>query len=251
MSDFLTRLAERALGHGHVVEPLLPSLWESAPLVEDGLPDAPVGEGSTRDLTATSNITGRVAPASEQPAPGEVSPPAATADTPLSPPLRPAARVERETARPDLSQPPLVHSTPPSLVPAGIETTVTREQVEHLERVEVHTTGPGAVIPDTTAPRETARAATRATAMSPTAAPAPLLPHIVEPPEELHPLTAAVSTAAPATRVEITIGRVDVRAVSKSWPVQKPQRPAAAPHDRLSLQDYLAAGTEKRGGGRP
>ncbi|MCK9495121.1 MAG: hypothetical protein M0R75_06445 [Dehalococcoidia bacterium] len=258
MSDFLTRLAERTLGHGHAVEPLLPSLWETAPVIEEGLPDASIGHASTTVATEISSAPGHAGLSSVQPAAVEVSPQAVTADAPTPPPLRPAARVEREEARPDVASPPLVRPTPPnlappSIVPATFETAVVREQIEHLERVEVHTTRAGVAVPDAATSREAGPREERASvvASAPAGLPAPLLPRVTERSEELRPLAAAVNAPASAPRVEITIGRIDVRATPKSGPVQKPQRPAAASHERLSLQDYLAAGTEKRGGGRP
>lgn len=252
MSDFLTRLAERTLGRARTVEPLLPSLWDATALTDDLATDEP---GLTAPLASVEpSQPASPAPPLPMDAPAPLAPKAGTpvvAPETLAPPtVRPTPRGERAIER-ESTERPAARLDAPDLVPARPETTVIRERVEHTERVEVRA---GTVSPR---PSHDLVAATvhpaRAESVPPLLPPVPpLVPRTAEHGEVLRPVATAHPAPAPAQpRVEITIGRIDVRATSKPAPQREPRRRATAARPRLSLQDYLAAGTAEQNGGRP
>jgi hypothetical protein len=213
MTDFLSRLAERSSGRAAVAHPVVPPLFAAGP----ALPAEPADDGA---LGASSPIgeppapSGAPAPRAEarREAPGEPAAPAAALPEPrLAPPLVPS----------------LANSRAPDIAVEGRLIAAARH---------------------TGAPAEDGRgtAASSPASPEPSRPPATATARLVP----LVPLPARVTASLPrpaspepdpartAPIVHISIGRIDVRAVSPS----KPAAPALAPvrtEARLSLEEYL------------
>ncbi|MCK9485539.1 MAG: hypothetical protein M0R73_02390 [Dehalococcoidia bacterium] len=254
MSDFLTRLAERALGRAHAVEPLLPSLWDTPTATDDLVLDDLILDGPAPAVAPTATSLDGVEAARSVPTPvalPETSTPAARrahiapAEAIIPPSGVPTRSVRSSPDRESAAPPPARLETPPP-APTGRDTPAIRERIEHTERIEVRTS---AATPATT-PR---LVPTESPSPSPQSVPPllPLAPRMVERSEVLRPIASRPEAPAPPSTVEISIGRIDVRATSKPATRPEPRRRASAPRSRQSLQDYLAAGTGQQDGGRP
>ena len=279
MSDFLSRLAARSLGRATIVRPRLPGRFESpigAPaatpvdleVVEEAA--APVGDrgrSPPRDRPATpaqrkpaevgavplsplprpakpASLASRAAPVAP-PVPVAVPAPS-TPSAALPPgvppvPLAPivpstvpvAARLEPLPTPAPPREPlrPAVRAVPPTAQAAPIVSPTRRElgRIEWIapdKREDQRTTEPSADEPDV-----------RIVAVSPPVT--MVVPR--QSAEQAEPLKALPPASPAAPTIRVTIGRIEVRAVSPPAPAEP--RSAAAP--ALSLEEYL------RRGGRP
>jgi hypothetical protein len=218
VSDFLFRLAARALGSATVVQPRLASRFEPAAGFEETVEVTSAREHDA----ALAPEAARVVPAPVAPALAERVPPPALEPAPRPP--APVSQGERASAAPS--------APPPQTAPAIRVVTVEekREQSETLHRERT--------ILEEIVTREDRPATPR------------------EPPPPRKPLelparraaarapSAATERPEPAQTAEVTIGRVEVRAIH-----QAPPPPREAPARRgpsLTLDDYL----KQRSGGR-
>jgi hypothetical protein len=232
MTDYLGRLAARALGVGEVAQPRR-SLFEPRrgapePFASVELEDAapPRSEASTRPREAT-RLPQPEAPVAPEPAgrpplPPTLRAPEGTVPGAPVPERAPAAAARR--AQEEAVSPTVRRRTP------------ARESVARPARP---TPEPAPArrptVRDALAPRAQAPPPARR------AAPAVVAPTLaVRPPPP--PLNVQVREPAPTVRV--TIGRVDVRAVAPEPPARPKRKPKPAP--RVSLDEYL--GRARSGG---
>ncbi|KAA0068671.1 hypothetical protein [Rhodanobacter sp. T12-5] len=240
MSDFLDRLAARAIGGGTALAPRLPSLFEPLqrapimPLSGDGEP--PPGHHETVSASTTAPTaapmrpplapaatvpdTSRVAPAALEPVsvplPTRVAASASRHDMPPSPPTAvpaPPLLVERSVALP----------VPPQIVtPSPIRPRQSRIATEHPESASPSHPPNGALLP----------------------APAPVFGTTrADAPGRSMPVAALRTLAAPAGLdsassepvVHVSIGRLEVRAApAPTTPTRRRDGPQPS-----SLDDYL------------
>jgi hypothetical protein len=252
MSDFLTRLAERALGLTAVVEPRSVGLF------------TPVDEsaGSWTAEVPAESFAGRGQPAIPPTAPPatRLAPGPEAQDTPA--PLRPS-RPDHAAAGP-LGHYPAMRtyavdapgegaSTAPDHMSGATRALVSgdRSSIDHgVRRADpiraVSNAAGTSPAEDTVAGRRPSDARVEkafrlSTAQAESRVPAgPLHPSIVA-------AAGAARAGAPDTRVEITIGRIDVRAPeARSAEGQRAIRRREEPG--LSLSDYLRGARRSRGG---
>lgn len=248
MSDFLTRLAAREIGGGNALRPRLPSLFESTagagamPLEAEGrleraAPPAPVAHRDEFD-------TGPAARASVPAPPPKPTTPARTAASPPAPPeTKPPARIrtEREVVRSEVetrierreSVAPESRVRPAAALPRAATVQPVRVRVA----AEVEPPAPPRRVETGVAD---AAPATRGRADAP-----------------VRPPNAALAAPAPARRVpqaqaarpreetvvQVSIGRIEVRADAGARPSPAPRREGPRP---TRLEDYL----RQRGGRR-
>lgn len=265
MSDFLSRLAERALGVAKAVEPRLPAVFEpAAPAMAEPAPAAArepvvrvetgrevpsrmrVREPRVTERTVFLEKPGPSSPPAAEPHPGEAASP------PAQPPVRlrePDAPREAAEPKPAAPRPAAAHETVRPVVrierrteagPTILRETNTRVDNVILREPRRETT---ARIEREAAPRQQAGRQPEpvpdgerpATALS-----AGLRDKTVPP----FPMPALKRRekpdAPPQTTVQVTIGRVEVRAAP---PAAAPRRRAPSP-PVMSLEEYL----RRRGG---
>lgn len=208
MSDFLSRLAARAAGDAPAAHPRVPGRFEGSLVgVDVAAPTATESEaGSTPDRASTGPL--RLAPPVPRAAGAEArhpSPPAPRLEPGLSlpsPPTEAAQPISKRVSDPSLAEAPAVHHREPVTVGSVVLPGVSG-QVAALPLVSAR-------------PATTARAEPRDTAA-----------------------TSMVAEASSEPVVQISIGRVEVRATIAA-PVAA-ARPATADRDepQLALRDYL------------
>lgn len=260
MTDFLSRLIGRAQGNVPVLHRRRPSLFEAIPESSQLLggrrgapepsPDSVVGGevpkamGPTRPRVAPSpaqevvpdqRTIGSVVPRITGPAPR--TPAIATPANTLAPRTVPP----RETEEPRIAEEKIRKARSSSRRGRSDEAPL---EVESDAGPVLHPGSRRVSRPTerTTLPSKPEGAASVATPFG-----VPLHPLLVSPARTvMRPVSAALGLPAPTTPVptiQVTIGRIEVRAVS---PESHPQRGAATSAPRLSLEDYLRA----RGGGK-
>jgi len=231
MSDFLTRLAERQLGAAGGVAPRLPSRF-AAPVPPEIEPDSPSPVRSAPTERAQQphvvlRATDVEAP-SKLPPHGDADPPAATAPRP---PRAPTA-VTHEPPRPAEHRDAEVECPLPQTVVTASQTTPGQQAVDHA-----------ALAPIVVIDRQTPPAPKGSDASSAVRAASPVLPPILVPQSPLVPRRGAAPRleVPPPTStspvVNVTIGRVEVRAVVAPPPARERRKPAAP--KALSLEEYL------------
>jgi hypothetical protein len=299
MADFITRLAERALGVAPVVQPVMPPMfapepashstgleWDSEATTSPGDPDRPRAPSAQETPPTRDAPTGRpadAATAQQEDQSGD----ALSSATPGSPRGTPESRSgashlnksgssergamtgkedqrgpSRTTARhpqtPPETRPETLHRAEPGPTrrgsPLGLPSAedgsgeaVFRPLRTLLDR------GQGETLPSVPSPgaqasldssEDTLESKTSLDRPEPPDAPPPVAPRMVRPQLDGHlergpqePRVAAPESSAPAIRV--TIGRIEVRAITPP-PRPPAQRTAPArPGPELSLDDYL------------
>ncbi len=291
MADFITRLAERALGVAPVVQPVMPSMFAPEPTshstglerdneatTSPGDLDQPRAPSAQETPPAQDALTGRPADAMAQQE--DQSGVALSSATPGSPRVTPESRLGsshlsesgssergamtgkedqrgsvRTTARHPQTPPETLHRAEPGPTRRGALSTSQRVLPENLplglpsaedesgEAVfrplrTLLDRGQGETLPPVPSPG--AQASLDASEDTPP----PIAPRMVRPqldgylergPQE--PRVAAPESSAPAIRV--TIGRIEVRAITPP-PMPPAQRTTPArPGPELSLDDYL------------
>jgi hypothetical protein len=230
MSDYFSRLAERALGTAAAPRPVIPSRFEQAALA-----------GEADDFTIEDEERAAAAARPGQPDEGSSRPQAASPPSPAEP----------RDGRPATAAPPL-----PGAADSAVPTPEREEHGEPARLPERPVTERPPIVErerivverDVEAPREPVQAATpdRPAAVERVqrvearpVAPTPISPTPHAPEWERDDVAAGPPT------VHVTIGRVDVRAVSAPAPVERPpahrQRPA-----RPSLEEYLRRSRDGR-----
>jgi hypothetical protein len=227
MTDFLTRLAQRALGVAPVVQPLVRSAFVPMPTVNDRAtstpaPDLAEAERSTAPVASESarsngHERGRVAarpPILERRAP--IADPVAETESIITPPTVESPSRMRET-RPVRSPDP-ADDTPSGM--ASVDPGTDRAQPATPRADDDGTESPASRL--TVPMRAAAQTSRQALAREPTSE-----------------RRANDDEAAPTIRV--TIGRIDVRAITPPAPPPAPARPGPT----LSLRDYLRQQSKK------
>jgi hypothetical protein len=253
MSDFLTALAASALGIADGVEPRSRSRFEDAPgaawgeqTVEIEAPGPAVGAIETPRAQAAV-----ARPASPEIAGETAVPPAAPFAEPPAPEPAPEPATE-----PTVIRRVRVAEAPPARAPAPQpELTDAPRRSERVTEPEAQPIEPVRVLraSDAAAERDAPPPAVSPPALAAREPPTPIVivPDRVEPARSEAPpsaparpdATAAHPAEPPAPVVQVTIGRIEVRALPA--PAAPPQ-PAAKFAPALSLADYLARKT--RGG---
>lgn len=213
MSDFIGRVAARAVGERAAASPRVPSLFEAA------------GPGPGAALEV---IDEEVVP----PAPARASPGAPAA--PSQPGASPAPAA---ASAPMPSETPAVSGETDVLPPS-------KRGAEASPRKNGERTPEPAATTPASAPRRT-QSEERAPAAAAIAAPVltPALPVVARAPAHAVPMPAAAAAEPPAVRVHI--GRLEVRAHLQEQP-RRPERPPVAKPQELSLSDYLRGRRESR-----
>ena len=213
MSDYLTNLAARALGMSVVARPRRPLFEPRRGAPETRLPIEADRDGAEPDARAPDLV----------------------ADSPVRGPAEPAAIREREgTSAPDGDPgPPRVAapSRPPGRGRSRAETAPPRP----AEHGAARSAAKGREAPAAPREPETPRPGMR----TQPARPAEPVRAVAAPVLAARPPRPQVSARdAPAPTVRVTIGRVDVRAVTPEQPPEPQRKPRRAP--RMSLDDYLS-----------
>lgn len=237
MSNFLGQLVARSLHQTPLVQPRLPSLFEPMPQanqpewtesVERTEPHVSEPRAPAPFATTLLTVPSRAEQKAPSPVPPRSASPSANEINPPSCPTRPALTIRvasppnghRDPGGADAESPPM----PPVQAPSSPATKPVSELVALTENHIVQK-------PASTG---TLRPILRLPTPSPTAVPQ-LKP---VPPIFREPLRAESPRA-----IQVTIGRVEIRAVTTSSPPARTARLAAA---KLSLEDYL----QQRNGGR-
>jgi len=249
--DYFTTLAARSLGRAAVVRPRLPSrfepvasvpiarfdAWDSVPETQEG-PSPPTA--STQDGPSTKAPARPPSPqtGNATPLPAGAPRPSASAE-PHAPPETPWS-ARPEPARTDRSAPPAapgpatwpVDRAVNAPVIGGEAVIVTRSEQGPTESTDASPQGPD----------------------SPRRPPTPPGPTVVKVPSApQHPEFAVPSRSTERPRVQVFIGRIEVRAEPSEAP-PTPVPKTARPAPRMSLDDYLRDGDSagrRGGGGRP
>jgi hypothetical protein len=273
MTDFLDQLLGRSAGElrrwdapaVQTVRPSIPSIYSPAPdLVETGMLEVEGGPAVSRPPAARAE-----APSRERPGPSQARSTAApeqvtstrvettverrTVELSFATPPQPAERVVPRAAPSEVPAPPRSALRPAMDPPEG-EPAAPRRRVEPGESVAVTRQSPPSAnaglpslqaapaprtepLAERPAPRPSSRDGER---REPVARPAvrqpeppPLLPLRAVPASA--PLLPSAPPPRPAPRIEVSIGRIDIRAAPAAAP--PPRRPAAAPV--LGLDEYL------------
>jgi hypothetical protein len=249
VSDFLARLAARAIGGEATLAPRLPSLFEPAPHAPT-LPTVDDGAAATaRHATAPADDA---SPAAEPLRPPRALPPMQDDALRQTPVAQPATRLPPPAAAPvsDRAMPVTAHAAPPATptpaLPAVARHAAPRPAPAHAE--------PPAAAP--VLPRQTRIAPSRIEAASPPGGsllppPTPVFAAPRSAPARdrsdhaatIRPRPAAAANRTPATSepvVHVSIGRLEVRAApAAATPPRRRVEPRPA-----SLDDYL----RQRGG---
>jgi hypothetical protein len=237
MSDFLSRLSERALGVASVARPLIAPLFGPAlPLANDpaGIELLPWNEASDEPPATSRGEVPPVRPAVPatrlsglQPALSPSGPHAAVRELDDPIPLRP----EMDHLAPINSQDP--RSREPEHMPISVEGKPTPRVGPEASKIKVQATSlRSSLVPVTPAPLVASNDSSRTFWKTETAG--------------RHELFNRAAPVSPAPTIRVTIGRVEVRAIlPPALPVARtsPARSGSAP----SLEDYL----KRRDGGRP
>lgn len=222
MGDFFSRLAEKTVGVAPLVKPDLAPVFAASHSAEISEAVSPQGEGTTTIQSATTNAE-QSRPNSNfgQPVVKDSSPPGQTQRLGSQPA---SASSHAGAAAPDRSAVEIADEFTAPAVALSASLSAVRE--------------PGPVV-DPWSPGKTAlesKAAERTTLTKITER------IFAEPAVELKPALQVSKTAVPA--VQVTIGRVEVRAVLPSTPAPRiVERKAPA---RLTLEQYLQARNEGR-----
>jgi hypothetical protein len=285
MADFITRLAERALGVAPVVQPVVPSMfapgpishrtgieWDSEATTSPGDLDRPRAPSIQETPPARDAPTGRPADAAMAQQDDQSSD-ALSSATPGSPRGTPESRPgpshpsesgssergavtgkedqrgsSRTTARhpqtPPETRPETLHRAEPGPTRRGLPLGPPSAEDESDEAVfpplgTLLDRGQGETLPPRPSP------GAQASLDASEDAPPPVAPRMVRPQLDgylergpLEPRVAAPESSAPAIRV--TIGRIEVRAITPPPPRPPAQRSTPArPGPELSLDDYL------------
>ena len=221
MSDYLTRLAARALGVAEAARPrrsiFEPRRAAAEPLVlepEGGREPEARAERAERTVVPPAPLARAGAEARQA---SSVTPDADREPSRAGVPRRVPERTARLTRR--VSRVPAEAVS----VPADAPQPGTPESLREIEARE----------PDVP-PREPSAPGARAARVEP-----PLLPLAARPPRTVVP-----RKEAPLTTVRVTIGRVDVRAVSPQ-PRPEPRKRESQPPPRMSLEEYLSRPRER------
>jgi hypothetical protein len=283
MADFITRLAERALGVAPVVKPVMPSMFSPEPISHStGLerdseattspdePDQPQAPSAQETPPTSDAPTGRPAAMAQQ---EDQSGDALSSATPGPPRGTPESRPgpshlgesgssergamtgredqqgsPRTTARhpqtPPETRPEKLHRAEPGPTQRNLPLGPRSAEDESGEAVfrplrTLLDRGQGETLPPVSSP------GTQGSLDASEDSPTPLVPRMVRPqldgylergPRESH--VAAPESSEPAIRV--TIGRIEVRAITPPPPRPRAQRTMPArPGPELSLDDYL------------
>jgi hypothetical protein len=207
MSDYLTNLAARALGRSVVARPRR-LLFE----LRRGAAETPLRGGAEPEARA----------------------PEAVVDSPVREPATPEAIRERDgTAVPDGDRGPLRVAAPPRAPGRGRS-----RAAAALPGPAEHGAAPSAAkerrVPAAPPKPETHRPGVRTEPARPGSLRAEAPPVLAARP----PRPQVPAKDAPASTVRVTIGRVDVRAVTPEQPPEQRRKPTRAP--RMSLDDYLS-----------
>jgi hypothetical protein len=236
MSDYLTRLAARALGRAEVVQPRLPSLFEAA--ASPALDEHVIREAPPRD-------SGTIRPAPPWSPGRPVAEPASPGDLSASPGGRPDMPSRVRPAPPADDAEPSSDAAPPP----GTAAMFARDR----DAARARDAYDGAGLEDGRAERRDARP-------SPADVPPDLAQPVAPPRHRADATRSEARDAAPARglrpavaverparenapSVRVTIGRVEVRAVAPPPPRPAPARPRAP---RLSLEEYVRLRDEGR-----
>ena len=252
MSDYLSRLVERAGSASPAVRPVVPSLFEpvnggvtsaAAHMARGMEPGAGAGHDSeqtdevgaesrtNREGTASIHSISKAAANSEEPQRGEETTERKSADLINVPVATPATRVfaaeshvlvepSAESPRP---QPAVWPRTAQPTEPAQEQPTVADAKPAFNSLVSA---GPK---PDTR------RAAPTLPFLNPVVAPVPRAP--IGRRARARASFAAAADPSPTPTIHVTIGRVEVRAIMPAAPAPQPRVPSSEP--KLSLDDYL------------
>lgn len=226
MTDFLTRLAQRSIGAAPLIAPRLPSLFAS----DDGA--APVNAANT-DIT---QHTPRAAAPATAPMPAAGARRTDPVVTELHTSIDAPQRSPAPEASPAPATAPQTARTPPHIEPIPL----VKPSQPDMQAAQP----PAAIAPRTEVsptPHVTQLVQQTATAQQPWQ---PLLPQRAAQPAAAFPALADAAAnnnaTASAPTVNITIGRVEVRAnVAAPQPAPRP-RPTSVP--ALSLSDFLKRG---------
>jgi len=209
MSDFLRQLVSRSVNQTALVKPRISSVFEPAP------------GGVFSEETRPPVAAGRVAPRSILPGtPGGALRMPDASDVSISTPVP----TENETASHGLTPSSLAKAGIPSVEPAALQTTGQKTaQPNALARRS----------PRTPSTRAGTSVADQVVARHPGSPPKPVVAST-----SIEEISTAHNLLKPVPRrIQVTIGRVEVRAVSPSPPASSaPARQRAAP---LSLEGYL------------
>jgi len=216
MSDFLGRLAQRVVAPQTLLQPRAPSLFETAPA--ETMP--------AETMIDTAVPPREIVTAAVSPRPAERAPEAVDAEA--SEEIAPAERVAAKTRH---------ENAPPPAPPLPRTPAVIAREV--IERIRIEADDDAALAPPA---RDTAPPSDRPSELP--ATPSTITRVITRRAAErrpLHratPLEAKENESSPAAErdVHITIGRIDVRAVT---PPSR-ERPAAKPPRTLTLDEYLS-----------
>ncbi len=252
MSDFFTRLASRTLGHTQTLSPASLSRFEPSATPEhsswptDGawMPAVQTASPGTEESNSSPSSTAR-AEAHHQPSPSvdqrdQVPGPGPGPNAPAPPPateaLAPETRIE---APAPLQMPPHQREAPTSQAPAAVHSSQSARTLK--ER--------GGTDPESARRREPAaseegpsseasirvRRASDMEPLMPVATDVARLPPTIQTGSRQAVTTPGGGSVAP---IQVTIGRVEVRAVT---PQPAPRRPPPKPtQPKLSLDDYVA-----------
>jgi hypothetical protein len=213
MSDFLSNLIARSFTDAPVIQPRVPSLFETK---------------SNEFLDEQHSSTLRV-PASETISPASVPESSAMRTTvaPRSEAEPRDARAEQSLIKPHT----IAHEKAPVVAPAR------QLQTEAAETREVEVKTSKASVPASSSPDERKDSDNKERVFESFSEVRPIQPRRRK---DFSPIEQRPSTSAP--RVRVTIGRIEVRAIHPPAHAPKPTKPAPP---RISLEDYL----RKREGG--
>jgi len=252
MSDFLTRLATRALHAAPGIRPRLAGRFEPLASALDLRPPQPLDLAEELESPGAAPAPRR-APAQSGVSPSSAPPPpsaAAAWSAPLPAPAPPAPQLPQMQDWPRGVQPPSGESDEHRDAPSTAERSWLPARAHHAPENTAPAEPPA--FPAAPAARQAreeaavqpARASNAAQAARPTAQ-LPLQPHVR--PAPLQPrqpeLAAALGQAQREADLQITIGRIEVRAVSEARPARAAPTP---PRPRVTLEDYLKS---RAGGG--
>lgn len=252
MSDFFTRLASRTLGHTQTLSPASLSRFEPSATLEhssgptDGawMPAVQTASPGTKGSNSSPSSTARVK-AHHQPSPSvdrrnQVPGPGPGPNTPAPPPATEALAPETSLEAPaPLEMPPHQREAPTGQAPPAVHWSQSARTLmkrsgtnrESARRREAATSEEGP-------PSEASIRVRRASNMEPLM---PVATDVVRlPPTIQAGSRQAVTTPGgdSAPPIQVTIGRVEVRAIT---PQPAPRRPPPKPRQpTLSLDDYVA-----------